>query len=147
MSISNLKARKKARQLLMQAIYQQQINDMDWYSTQMQFHQMNDMSKCDVVYFDTIMKHIPQKLSEIDETFEPYLDRKLTELNPIEYAVIRLATYELLYCLEIPYRVVINEAISLAKEYGSEDGHKYVNGILNKVARKIRTAEEFTDRA
>lgn len=146
MSISNLKARKKARQLLMQAIYQQQINDMDWYATQMQFHQMNDMSKCDVEYFDTIMRNIPQKLSEIDETFEPFLDRKLSELNPIEYAVLRVATYELLYCLEIPYRVVINEAISLAKEYGSEDGHKYVNGILNKVARKIRTAEEFTDR-
>ncbi len=146
MSISNLKARKKARQLLMQAIYQHQINDMDWYAIQMQFHQMNDMSKCDTSYFDAAMQNIGKHLSDIDTTFEPYLDRKLSELNPIEYAIIRLGTYELLYCLEIPYRVVLNEAIALTKEYGSEDGHKYVNGILNKVARKIRTAEEFTDK-
>lgn len=147
MSIPNLKARKKARQLLMQAIYQHHITEMDWYPIQMQFHQMNDMTKCDGVYFDTIMQNFPKKISEINATFESFLDRKITELNPIEHAIIQLGTYELLYCLEIPYRVVINEAISLAKEYGSEDGHKYVNGILNKVARKIRTAEEFTDRA
>lgn len=146
MSLPNLKARKKARQLLMQAIYQHHITEMDWYAIQMQFHQMNDMNKCDVAYFDMLIQNIAKKLPEIDTTFEPYLDRKLTELNPIEYAIIRLGTYELLYCLEIPYRVVLNEAIALTKEYGSEDGHKYVNGILNKVARQIRTSEEFTDK-
>ena len=144
--IPNLKARKKARQLLMQALYRQHIHHVEWNSVQQQFHQMNDMAKCDVIYFDTIMQNFSKHLTEVNSTFEPYLDRKTSELNPIEHALIQLGTYELLYCLEIPYRVVINEAIALAKEYGSEDGHKYVNGILNKVARQIRTSEEFTDK-
>lgn len=137
----NLKARKKARQLLMQAIYQWQMTGMDLYPIQMQFHQMNDMTKCDVNYFDTLLYKIAKNLSDVDATFEPHLDRKISELNPIELATIRLGTYELQHCLEIPYRVVLNEAISLTKEYGSEDGYKYVNGILNKVAREVRKIE------
>ncbi len=140
----SIKARKKARQFLMQAIYQYQMTQADsedWYSIQIQFHQMNDMSKCDVSYFDTHLQKIAQNLTEVDTAFEPYLDRKLTELNPIELALIRLGTYELLHCLDIPCRVVLNEAIHLAKEYGSEEGYKYVNGILNKVARQVRTLE------
>jgi N utilization substance protein B len=140
--LSNLKARKKARQFLMQALYQYQITGMGWSAIHQQFHHMNDMTKCDLPYFDTLMNKIPQNLEQIDATFEPYLtDRKLVDLNPIECAVIRLGTYELLHCIEIPCRVVLNEAIHLAKEYGSEDGYKYVNGVLNKVARQVRTSE------
>lgn len=144
MTLSNLKARKKARQLLMQALYQWQMTGMDLYSIQMQFHQMNEMTnpaKCDTEYFDTLFYKITKNLTETDAAFEPYLDRKLNDLNPIELSIIRLGTYELLHCPEIPYRVVLNEAISLAKNYGSEDGHKYVNGILNKVAREVRALE------
>lgn len=138
---SPLKIRKKARQLLMQALYQWQMTEADLLSIQEQFHQMNDETKYDVTYFDTLLNKIPKHLSEIDEAFTPYLDRKIHDLNPIELAILRVGTYELLYCLEIPYRVVLNEAINLTKEYGSEDGHKYVNGVLNKVAREIRENE------
>lgn len=141
MTTIRVKPRKKARQLLMQALYQWNITGMDIYPIQMQFHQMNDMSKCDVEYFDTLLYKIVKNLTEVDTTFEPHLDRKLADLNPIELAIIRLGTYELLHCLEIPYRVVLNEAISLTKEYGSEDGYKYVNGVLNKVARDVRKLE------
>ncbi len=144
MSIANLKARKKARQLLMQALYQWQMTGMDLYAIQMQFHQMNDMTnitKCDTEYFNTLFYAIAKNISEVDASFSPYLDRKLDDLNPIELAVMRLGAYELLHCPEIPYKVVLNEAINLAKGYGSEDGHKYVNGILNKVAHDVRKVE------
>jgi len=136
-----VKARKKARQLIMQALYQWSMTEVDLYPLQMQFHQMNDMAKVDKDYFDALLYAIIKNLEEIDSKFTPYLDRKFEDLNPVELAVIRLGTYELLHCLEIPYRVVLFEAVSLTKEYGSEDGYKYVNGILNKVAREMRKAE------
>jgi transcription antitermination protein NusB len=144
MPIPNLKARKKARQLLMQALYQWQMTGMDLYAIKMQFHTMNDMtnpSKCDTEYFDTLFYNIAKNIVETDAAFSPYLDRELKDLNPIELAVIRLGSHELLHCPEIPCRVVLNEAISLAKNYGSEDGHKYVNGILNKLAHEVRKIE------
>lgn len=144
MGIPNLKARKKARLLLMQAIYQWEMTGMDIYPIQQQFHAMNDMTKCDTEYFDTILLSISKIISTIDAAFEKHLDRKFNELNPIELAVIRLGTYELLHQLEIPYRIILDEAIGLTKTYGSTDGYKYVNGILNKVARDVRVIE-FSD--
>lgn len=139
-----LKARKKARLLLMQALYQWQMHEstgIDLRALQQQFHQMNNMERCDVHYFDTLLFAIPENIIAIETAFTPYLDRTVKELNPIECALLRLGTYELLFRLEIPSRVILNEAVYLAKEYGSEEGYKYVNGVLNKVARATRPME------
>lgn len=138
---SAIKQRKKARQLLMQALYQWQLTAHDLRDIQQQYYTLNDMSKCDAAYFDTALFAIPKDISTLDEAFTSYLDRKITDLNPIELTIIRLGTYELLHCPEVPYRVILNETINLAKTFGADEGHKYVNGILNKVAREVRKIE------
>lgn len=97
--------------------------------------------KSDVDYFQALLRAIPKQASQLDVLFEPYLDRPLNEIGPIELTILRIASYELQYSLEIPYRVIINEAIELAKTFGPEDSYKYINSILDKVAEKSRSIE------
>lgn len=138
---TNVFARKKARIIAMQAIYQWQMSKEAIQSIEMQYIEHNDCSKIDINYFRELLYGIFKNLQTIDNTFSPELDRNIEELNPIELAVLRLATYELIHRLDVPYKVIISEALSLTKRFGSNCGHKFVNGVLDKVAKKIRAVE------
>ncbi len=134
-------ARRKARRLAVQALYQWQIADTRVGEIELQFREDNDMTKVDGDYFHELLHGVPGNLAAIDGALRPVLDRPLEEVDPIERALLRLATYEFQHRLDVPYRVVINEALELAKTFGAEEGFKYVNGVLDKVARSTRPVE------
>lgn len=137
----NLSQRRKARKLALQALYQWQLNPEPASAIEAQFLADANPKKIDLPYFSDLLRGVLLHAAEIDEGMEPALDRKINELNPVELAVLRMAIYEFLYHLEIPYKVVINEAVDLTKLFGSTDGHKYVNGVLDKVAMQVRATE------
>ncbi len=138
---TNIHARKKARMIAMQALYQWQMSGEELHGIELQYIEHNDFSKIDLNYFRELLYGIPKNLTKLETAFVGELDRAIEELNPIELSVLRLATYELLNRVDIPYKVVISEALSLAKRFGSNCGHKFVNGVLDKVAKKIRVNE------
>lgn len=135
------KARSRARRLAMQGLYEWQMSDNAPQDIVASYRQQHDLKNVDEEYFKILLLGVPEQAQEIDEALSPYVSRPLLEVDPIELAILRLATYELIYRLDIPYRVVINEALELAKTFGAEGGHKFVNGILDKVAAKIRAIE------
>lgn len=137
----NPKARHKARELALQAIFQWQFTFDAPESLEKQFKSATKSKKIDFAYFTTLVHGIIAQQKTLDTHIHPFLDRDLKEINPIELATLRLATYELINSLEIPYKVIINEALELEKNFGSADGFKYVNAILDKVAQKIRPIE------
>lgn len=134
-------ARTKARRNVVQALYQWQLSNSDLADIQEQFLSEYDMKKVDVEYFKELFRQIPLHLHELDDYLLPFLDRPVDEVDPVERAVLRLAAYELKFCLDVPYRVVINESIELAKRFGAEHGHKYVNGVVDQIAQKLRAVE------
>jgi len=134
-------ARKKARVLTLQALYQWSLTDEQLTAVEQQFIEHNDMAKVDAEYFHELLFTIPKQLEQLDEAITPFLDRAMKDLTRIERIVLRIASYELMYRLDVPYRVVINEAVELAKGFGATDGHKYVNGVLDKLAAKLRSTE------
>ena len=136
-----IRGKRRARRLIVQALYQWQMTGHEIYEIEAQFRVSNNMEKVDTDYFCRLLHGIPQNIQEIESNFKEYLDRPIEDLNPIELAVLRIGTFELLHCLEIPYKVVLDESVSLTKEYGSQDGYKYVNGVLNKLAQKARATE------
>lgn len=135
------KARSQARQRAVQALYQWQLTDQSPSNIEAQFLTDREMGKADQAFFHELLTGVPARLEEIDGHLTPLLDRPIAQVDPVERAILRMGTYELLACVETPYRVVINEAVELAKVYGAEQGHKYVNSLLDKVARKVRAAE------
>lgn len=132
--------RKKARNLLLQALYQWQISDYPPADIESQYRADNT-GKIDWEYFHEVFTGITSGSADLDSLFTTYLDRDIGQLNPIELAILRLGTFELSGRIDIPYRVVINEAVELAKKYGATDSHKYVNGVLDKLARSCRSVE------
>lgn len=132
--------RKKARGLLVQALYQWQITDYPVNAIEAQYRADNT-GKVDWNYFHTLFTGITESADALDESFTPFLDREIDQLNPIELAILRMGAFELTRRIDIPYRVVINEAIELAKQFGATDSHKYVNGVLDKLARQCRQVE------
>lgn len=137
----NIAARRWARRCALQAIYQWQLSANNLNDIEAQFLTEEDVAKMDVPYFSELLHFIPQNIDIIDEVFMPFCDRPLAELNPVELAILRISTFELLKRLDIPYRVVINEGVELAKTFASEEGHKYINGVIDKVAHQLRSAE------
>jgi len=133
--------RRAARSLAMQALYQWHMAGHALNEIEAQFRVDNDFSAVDGAYFREILHGVPHLKTELDELIEPCLDRPLAELDPVELAILRLSTYELLKRVDVPYRVVINEGIELAKVFGATDGHKFVNGVLDKLAPRLRAAE------
>jgi N utilization substance protein B len=119
----------------------QQLNEIE-----AQFRVDNDFSTVDGAYFHEILHGVPRQKSEIDGAFEPLLDRPIAEIDPVELSILRLSTYELKNRLDVPYRVVINEGIELAKVFGATDGHKFVNGVLDKLAPRLRADEVRANR-
>ncbi|THG76630.1 transcription antitermination factor NusB [Pseudomonas sp. A-1] len=133
--------RQKARSLALQALYSWQMAGQSLNEIEAQFRTDNDFSDVDGAYFHEILHGVPRLKGELDEAFSPCLDRPLEEIDPVELAILRLSTYELRNRVDVPYRVVINEGIELAKVYGATDGHKFVNGVLDKLAPRLRGAE------
>ncbi len=134
-------ARRQARTLAMQALYSWHIAGQPLNEIEAQFRVDNDFSAVDGAYFHEILHGVPRLKTEIDAAFLPCLDRALEEVDPVELAILRLSTYELMQRVDVPYRVVINEGIELAKVFGATDGHKFVNGVLDKLAPRLRAAE------
>lgn len=135
------KARGKARRLAMQAIYQWQMTGDDITGIEKQFAEENGMSSVDVDYFSELVNGSTGNTSEIDKLLENYMDRVVSSVDPVERAILRLACYELLKRLDVPYRVVINEAVTLTKKFCAVQSHTFVNAVLDKVAHELRAAE------
>ena len=139
--MTTLRARQKARRLVVQALYSWEIGGIDVSAIESHFLATNDMEKVDTDLFHDILFGVATNWIEIDQTFEPYLDRNRENLDPVSRAVLRLSTFEMLYSIQVPYKVVINEAVNLAKTFGPEDAFKFINGVLDKVAVNSRAAE------
>lgn len=133
--------RREARQMATQALYQWHMANHSLNEIEAQFRVDNDFSNVDGAYFRELLHGVATHKTEIDAALKPCLDLTIDELDPVELAVLRLSTFELLKRIDVPYRVVINEGIELAKVYGSTDGHKFVNGVLDKLAPTLRAAE------
>ncbi len=134
--------RSRARHYAMQAIYQWQMNDNPLNVIEAQFHTDNDMSKVDTEYFHEIFHGVASDKTHLDECFQPYIKGlTLDKLDLITLALLRQACYEFKNRIDVPYKVVINEAVNLAKKFGAEDSHKFVNGVLDKVATDLRGPE------
>jgi len=137
--------RSRAREFALQALYQalvgkNAVEDIDTFT-----RDLAGFSKADSVHFDTLLHGCTNEARELDALIAPLLDRKLGEISPIEHAVMWIGAFELKHCMDVPWRVVLNECIELAKEFGGTDGYKYVNAVLNKLAPSLRAAEVEAD--
>lgn len=129
--------RRKARQLALQAIYQWQLTQDNVADIAEQFKLEQPTKGVDLPYFELLLTGVASNVSNLDATFSPFLSRKLGELDQVDKGVLRLSCYELMYCKDVPYKVVINEAIELAKSFAADDSHKFVNGVLDKVVKQM----------
>lgn len=139
--------RRMARHYAMQALYQWHMAGSSINAIEAEFRTDNDMSKVDVEYFHEILHAVPEYLSDLEAIFTPFLvDRSLDELDAITRALLRMACYEFKFRIDVPYKVVINEAVALAKKFGAEDSHKFINGVLDKTAAVVRSLEVSAER-
>ncbi|MDD5035357.1 MAG: transcription antitermination factor NusB [Methylococcaceae bacterium] len=139
--MSQSKARTQARRSALQAIYQWQVTGCDLSEIERQFIEEHGLGNADPQYFNELLHEIPKRLDSIDAALGEFIDRSLAEIDPVERAALRIGAYELLFKLDVPYRVVLNECVNLTKAFGSAHGHKYINGILDKIAHKHRSVE------
>jgi N utilization substance protein B len=138
----DLAARSRARRRATQALYAWQMSGNPMKEVIEEFRHEQDMEIADLDYFEDLLRGVDKNLKEIDAGLAPFLDRDIAQVDPIERAILRLSTYELRYRVDVPYRVVLNEAIEVAKRFGAEHGHTYVNGVLDKAAKEWRGAEQ-----
>lgn len=134
-------ARRNARRYALQSMYQWQLSGTSIKDIEAEFLLFNIDKKTDLEYYKMLIYGIPEQVTAIDDSIRPFLSRAFTEIDPIELAVLRIATFELMHRPDVPFRVIINEALELTKKFGSVEGHKFVNGMLDKIARKIRVTE------
>ena len=140
-------ARSRAREFAVQALYQHLVGRQDAESIDQFTRGLSGFHKADSVHYDALLHGCIRDGAELDQLILPLLDRKLEEISPIEHAIMWIGAYEFQHVAEVPWRVVINECIELAKEFGGTDGHKYVNAVLNGLAPQLRGAEVEADRA
>jgi len=138
--------RSRSREFALQALYQtlvgkNEVNDIDAFT-----RDLAGFSKSDSVHFDALLHGCTEQAAALDNLIMPLLDRPFAEISPVEHAVLWIGAYELTHCQDVPWRVVLNECVELAKEFGGTDGHKYVNAILNGLAPTLRAAEVNADR-
>jgi len=141
------KTRSRARQLALQALYQWQLTGGALEAIEQQFLQEHRDGRADLDYFHDLLHGVPRRLQEIDAGLESAMDRTVEEVDPVERAALRIGAYELLARPDVPYRVAINEAVELAKRFGAENGHRFVNGVLDKCAARLRPDEVARARA
>jgi N utilization substance protein B len=130
--------RRKARELAVQAIYSWQVSNNAVTDIETNFLIDNAKRRFDIEFFQLLLRGVCTDITEIDSKLSPNVDRPLDEIDQVEKAILRVATFELITCLDVPYRVVINEAIELAKSFAADDSHKFVNGVLDKVLKITR---------
>lgn len=134
-------ARSRAREVLVQLLYQMQITGHDLRELRSQVKERKEYKSVDKQYFDEALAGIFGDIDAIEKSIDEFADRPLEQLDPIEKSILLLGFYELQYVPEVPYRVVINEAVNLAKRFGAEDGYKYINALLDRASKKIRPEE------
>jgi len=134
-------ARRRAREFALQGLYQWQLAGTDPATIARQLGDARGFDKIDAGYFKGLLEGTVAAAPELEKAITPHLDRAFSRLSPVERGILLLAGYELAHQPEVPYRAVINEAVELAKEYGGTDGYKFVNGVLDKLAAKLRQAE------
>lgn len=137
----SIRGKRRARRLALQALYQWHMSGADMSEIDAQFRAVTNMERVDTDYFCSLVYGVCKELTTLETAFAPFLDRLVDELNPIELTVLRLSTYELMHHPEIPYRVILDEAVMLSKEFGSQDGHRYVNGVMHNLAKQMRAVE------
>jgi len=130
-----------ARRSAVQAIYQWQLTGYNLSEIERQFVEEHGLGKGELPYFQDLLHQVPKKLDVVDAALSEFTSRPVEQIDPVERAILRISVYELMERLEIPYRVVVNEGINLAKEFGATQSHKFVNGLLDKIARKYRATE------
>jgi N utilization substance protein B len=135
------KARRLAREFAVQAVYSWQMSKNPVEQIELSIVTSNDMKKVDTEYFLELLRAVVKDCAELDKKMKPYLGRLPEELDPVEKAILRIATYELVVRIDVPYKVVINEAIELAKSFGAEESHKFINGVLDKAIKTLRKDE------
>ncbi|NOS98040.1 MAG: transcription antitermination factor NusB [Methylotenera sp.] len=135
------KNRRKSRELVMKAVYRGLLNQSELSAIFRDMSEDPDYNKADEAYFKSLLEAVTSNVTEIDEKIANFIDRKVAELSPVEHAILRISGCEMMFDMSIPYRVVINEGVELAKIYGGVDGHKYINGVLDKLAADARAAE------
>ena len=140
-------ARTRAREFALQALYQHLVGQNPVDSIDAFTRDLVGFHKADSAHYDALLHGCIESAPALDDRITPLLDRKMAEISPVEHAVLWIGTYEFTHCLDVPYRVVINECIELAKAFGGTDGHKYVNGVLHKMAPSLRAAEVASDQA
>lgn len=133
--------RRKAREFALQALYQWHINQQSAGDIEAQFQTQPGLAKADQAYFSELLRAVVQQVQQLDAQLQTVVDRELATLTPVELSILRMGTYELQTRLEIPYRVVLNEAIALAKKFGATQGHRYVNAVLDQLSRTLRKLE------
>jgi N utilization substance protein B len=137
-------ARSRARELILQALYQKQLTGYDAAELVKQFKARDEYQRVDKKYFDDTLPSVCEEQDELESKIAEFTDRPPSQLDPVELAILLLGFFELGNRQDVPYRVVINESINLAKRFGAVDGHKYINAVLDKAADKLRPAEAST---
>lgn len=138
---SATKNRRKSRELVLKAVYRGMLNASELSQIFRDMTDDPDYNKADEAYFRQLLQAVTANLQAIDDKLVHFIDRPMSELSPVEHAILRIAGCELMFDISIPYRVVINEGVELAKLFGGTDGHKYINGVLDKLAADVRALE------
>lgn len=145
--LSRSQLRSASRSFALQAVYQWQMNQTPVNHIEAQFAVDYELENCDKQYFSELLTGVIKDVQTLDDLFESLLDRNLSELDPIELATLRIGAFELSQRLDVPYRVAINEGVELAKSFGATESHKYINGILDKLAQRVRIEEITAQRS
>ncbi|MBX3618781.1 MAG: transcription antitermination factor NusB [Rhizobacter sp.] len=140
-------SRRRSREAALQGLYEWLLSGSEPGVIDAHVREQEGFDKCDSAHFDALLHGCINEASDIDAVLSRHVDRKTTDLSPIEHGVLMIGTYELKHCIDIPYKVAINEAVELAKSFGGTDGHKYVNGVLDKAAVDLRPVEVEAFRA
>jgi transcription antitermination protein NusB len=139
--------RRRSRELALQGLYEWLLSGAEVASIDAHMREHEGFDKCDSAHFDALLHGCVAEAADLDAALARHVDRKTTELSPVEHGVLLIGVYELKHCIDIPYKVAINEAVELAKAFGGTDGHKYVNGVLDKAAGDLRPLEVQAMRA
>ncbi|MDG1732494.1 MAG: transcription antitermination factor NusB [Thalassotalea sp.] len=133
--------RRKAREIAVQAVYSWQLTNNNIAEVEENFLTDNAKRRLDTEYFSLLLRGVASKVTEIDDVIRPFVDRPLEEVDHVEKAILRVGVFELSDCHDVPYKVVINEAIELAKSFAADDSHKFINGVLDKAVKGLRPGE------
>ena len=134
-------ARRRSREIALQGLYEWLVSGTDAGVIDAHMREQEGFDKADRAHFDALLHGCIAEAADLDAVLAKFVDRRTTELSPVEHGVLMIGAYELKHCLDIPYKVAINEAVELAKSFGGTDGHKYVNGVLDKTAGDLRATE------